>query len=490
MRLGTGAYWNPQPGPQKALIDCGASEVFFGGARGGGKTDGVLGKYALKAQRYLAGFNAAFFRRELPMLDDAIERSAAIYRPMGASWREQKKSWKFPGGGRLKFRPLERASDAEKYQGQNLSDACVEEAGNYPDSAPIDRLNGVLRSADGVPTQLLLTGNPGGAGQHWIKARYIDPDPQGMTILHRILPGGLRHDYVFIPSKVSNNRILLDADPGYIARLHLVGSPELVRAWLNGDWSVIAGAFFPEFNIARHVVTPFRVPTEWLRARSADWGSARPFSIGWWAIADGEPYPGVPSLPRGCLVRYREWYGASAPNVGLRMTAEEVADGIIQREAAERITYGVLDPAAFSQDGGPSIAERMERRAKIVNRTLAFRPADNARVARQGHVGGWDLLRQRLKGEGPNDPPMIVFFSTCTDTIRTLPALQHDADRPEDVDSDAEDHAADEVRYMCASRPWIAKTTKPLPVLDMRHATIEDLWRDRDRRMNVRGRIA
>ena len=149
--------WQPQPGPQKALVDCPLAEIFFGGARGGGKTDAVLGKYALKAEKFGRHFNAVFFRKELPMLDDAIERSMEIYGKIGGKWNDQKKTWRFPGGGRLRFRPLESVSDAEKYQGQNITDCCVEEAGNYPDPRPIDPLNGVLRSATGVPTQLILT---------------------------------------------------------------------------------------------------------------------------------------------------------------------------------------------------------------------------------------------------------------------------------------------------------------------------------------------
>src|SRR5262245_14604606 len=103
----TELVWRPQPGPQKALVDCPVAEIFYGGARGGGKTDGVLGKYALKAERHGAGFNAVFFRKELPMLDDAIERSRQIYGAIGAVWHEQRRTWRFPGGGRLRFRPLE-----------------------------------------------------------------------------------------------------------------------------------------------------------------------------------------------------------------------------------------------------------------------------------------------------------------------------------------------------------------------------------------------
>jgi hypothetical protein len=446
--------WRPQQGPQKALIDCPLPEIFYGGARGGGKTDGVLGKYALKAKRYGKHFNAVFFRRELPMLDDAIERSHEIYGPLGAKWLDQKKTWRFPWGGRLRFRPLERVEDAEKYQGQNLTDACVEEAGQYPDSRPIDRVNGVLRSAHKVPTQLLLTGNPGGPGQGWIKQRYIDPAPLGMKVLERKLPNGRAHRYVFIPSRVEHNKILLSSDPDYINRLHLVGSPELVSAWLQGNWDAIEGAYFPEFSTSKHVIAPLTLPAHWMRFRAMDWGSAKPFCVGWYAVSDGE----LAQFPRGAMIKYREWYGMKEgyPNVGLKLSAEEVGAGIKARELKdEKVLSGVLDPAAFAEDGGPSIAHRMG---------VTFRPADNKRVAARGAMGGWDQVRSRLKGS--EGKPMLYFFSTCTHTIRTLPALQHDALRAEDVDTDSEDHAPDETRYACMSRPWIASVPDSTPAND------------------------
>ena len=450
--------WAPQAGPQQALVDCPFSEILFGGARGGGKTDGVLGKWAIKSLRYGAGFNGVFFRKEMPQTDDLIERAKEIYLPIGAEWREQPRAFRMPGGGRVRFRPLENVSDAAKYQGQNLSDCAVEEAGNYMDPKPIDMLFGALRSKTGIPVQLILTANPGGVGQQWIKHRFIDPAPRGMKPLVRRLPNGAEHRYVYIPSRVQDNRILLSNDPTYINRLHLVGSPELVRAWLDGDWSVVAGAFFPEWSPEKHVVAPRSLPAYWHRFRSFDWGSARPFSVGWWAVSDGE----LPEFPSGALIRYREWYGAqrdgsgaTIPNTGLRLTAEEVADGIAQRERGDitgnRTMGGVADPAIFSQDGGPSIADRM------ASRKIFFRPADNARVGRSGAMGGWDQLRARLKGDGEN--PALYVFSTCVDLIRTLPSMQHDADRPEDLDSDGEDHAADEARYACMSRPY----TAPLP---------------------------
>lgn len=453
--------WSPQQGPQKALIDCPIPEVFYGGARGGGKTDGVLGKYAIKAIRYKDAFNAIFFRKELPMLDDAIERSHQIYGPLGAEWNDQKKTWRFPEGGRIRFRPLERTRDADKYQGQNVSDCCVEEAGQYASPEPIDRLHGILRSARGVPTQLLLTGNPGGAGQTWIKRRYIDPAPMGMKVAKRILPNGASHQFVYIPSKLQNNQALMTADPEYINRLYLVGSEKLVDAWLKGDWTAIEGAYFDKWS-EENIIKPFHIPEHWLRFRSGDWGSAKPFSFGWWAVVGEWTRTDSGWLPPGALVRYREWYGCveGQSNVGLKLTAEQVGKGVAQKDLGETINYGVLDPAAFAQDGGPSLAERINLGS---GGRAAFRRADNRRVGRDGAMGGWDAMRARIEGEDFGEPygprPMLYCFDTCIDSIRTIPTLQHDPDRPEDLDTAAEDHAADEWRYACMSRPW----TKTLP---------------------------
>lgn len=449
--------WRPQSGPQKALVDCPLSEIFFGGARGGGKTDGVLGKWALKEKRYGAAFNAIMFRRTTVSSNDAIERSKQIFGPLGGKFNESKLIWRMPRGGRVAFAYLDSVDDAQEYQGRNLTDVWIEEAGQYPLPDAIDRLFGVLRSAEGVPVQMILTANPGGAGQQWIAGRYgLIPFPRSPRIVERLLDNGSVHRMAVIPSRITDNRILISRDPGYINRLHMVGADGLVKAWLDGDWSAVEGAFFDEWNEKTHTLKPFAVPAHWLRFRSMDWGSARPFSVGWWAVAsDDYPISGGRTIQRGALLRYREWYGASKPNVGLKLTAGEVANGILAREAGEDIAYGVLDPACFAEDGGPSIAERM------ADLGVHFSPADNKRVSRRGAMGGWDLLRARLRGT--DDGPMLFVFDTCRDFLRTVPVLQHDPAKAEDLDTDAEDHAADETRYACASRPWVAGEQKPLP---------------------------
>jgi hypothetical protein len=147
------------------------------------------------------------------------------------------------------------------------------------------------------------------------------------------------------------------------------------------------------------------------------------------------------------------------PNTGLKLHANEVGSKLASLEANDsRLVGGVFDPAAFSEDGGPSIAERVNSEL-IKAKLVPFRPADNKRVPARGALGGWDQMRARMVGDD-DGLPMVVTFSTCVDSIRTIPALQHDADRPEDVDSDMEDHAPDEWRYACMSRPWIRKVAQ------------------------------
>ncbi|MDC9825668.1 terminase, partial [Devosia sp. ZB163] len=271
-----------------------------------------------------------------------------------------------------------------------------------------------------------------------------------------------------LPARLEDNPTLAEEDPLYEARLHGLGSEALVRAMRYGDWDVVDGAFFDCWSERLHVIEPFAIPDDWAKFRSGDWGSARPFSFGWWAIVGDDtrhPVTGV-LLPRGAIIRYREWYGCEPgkPNKGLKLTAEQVGKGLAERET-EKVGLGVLDPAAFAEDGGPSIASRITIGSG--DKKIFFRHADNKRVSQRGAMGGWDIMRQRLIGttldeEGKPNPegrPMIFCFSTCRDSIRTIPMLQHDEARPEDLDTEMEDHAADDWRYACMSRPWVRNKT-------------------------------
>jgi hypothetical protein len=501
--------WDAQP-KQAAFIACPCDDVAFGGARGGGKSDGVIGDWASHEDLYHEHAIGLALRRERTQLIELIERAKQILVPIGHKWHEQDKYFRGPNGGRLRFAYLENDSDADAYQGHGYTRIYFEEIGTFPAESPVAKLTATLRSGHGVPCQMKSTCNPGGPGHQWVKARYrLDTNPGGMEIykfeyINPFTKKKIEKTRVFIPSKVVDNKYLGD---DYVANLFQVGSENLVKAWLTGDWSVIEGAFFPEWSTEKHVIRPFEIPASWTRFRSGDWGSAKPFSIGWWAVV-GDDYvldEGVGAfhdaqgrlvrprrlLPRGSLIRYREWYGASSPNVGLKLTAEAVADGIVEREVHEpkdidgnrAIAYGVLDPAAFASDGGPSIAERMS------TRKVFFRRADNARVPARGAMGGWDQIRARLVGDG--ERPMIYFFSTCKDTIRTLPALQHDQTKAEDVDTESEDHAPDEIRYACMSRPYVKDASKPAPgkllmVGPGNQVSLDDLWEKSTPRKNER----
>lgn len=438
--------WTPQA-MQAALISCPVFEIFYGGARGGGKTDASIGDFLEHASTYGEKANGIFLRRTVKQLEEVVARTQEIFPKLGAKLREQKGEWKFPNGARLKFRYLERDKDADEYQGHNYTWCGVEEVTNFPSPVPIDKMRATLRSASGVKTRMVLTGNPGGPGHQWVKARYVTPCKTGYKVLEEEFTNPFTKEKlslqrVFIPAKLVDNKLLMVNDPFYVARLQQQGSKQLVKAWLEGDWDIVLGAFFDCFDAHRHVL-PFdwlaAIPRDANRFRAFDWGSARPFSCGWYAVSNGQW-----GLPRGALLKYREWYGWNGrPNEGLKMMAEDVADGIKIREEGEVMIYGAADPQIFVRDGGPSIAERM------LMRKVLFKPADRKRKA------GWDQLRSYL--EGKDGVPMLYFLETCEATIRTLPTVQHDEHDPEDVDTEGEDHAADETRYGVMSRPWIGK---------------------------------
>lgn len=447
--------WTPQVGPQAdATSATWCDELLYGGARGGGKSDLLLGDFLQDVGRYGKDWCGILFRRTYPEIQEIIRRSHEIYPQTGAEYKSVDKEWIWPNGAVLRLRFLEREQDSSRYQGHSFSWIGWDELTQWPSDAPYKLIRACLRWAGAdVPTKRIrASANPGGPGHGWVKALFIDPAPAGYVPIEDKETGMVR---MFIPARVGDNKILLQRDPGYIDRLKGVGSPDLVRAWLEGDWTVVRGSYYPEFG-QDHIVAPFEIPPTWSRFRSFDWGSMRPFSVGWWAISDG-----TGDYPANALIRYREWYGASAPNVGLKLTVEQVAEGIAFRSGKEKYSYSVADPAIFKTDGGPSMGERMR------NSGVLFRPADNRRVP------GWDQVRQRLLGE---EKPMLYVFSTCVDFIRTFPALQHDIHKPEDIDTEGEDHVADEVRYAVMSRPYQRPIAKPKDMRGADDMTLNELF--------------
>lgn len=325
-------------------------------------------------------------------------------------------------------------------------------------------------SRKGLFPRILCASNPGNVGHQFVKGSFIDGFVPMKLYKMADTEGGFLRQY--IPARIEDNPTLENDNPEYRKALRGLGSPELVKAFELGDWNVVAGAYFPEFSTETHVIDPFAVPASWKKFRSMDWGSAKPFSVDWWAVSDGS----IPNIPKDALVCYRQWYGAVSQNTGVNLTAKQVAEGMKNRQVdGEEFMYSVADPSIFKTDGGPSIAEHF-RQSDIV-----WRKGDRERLS------GWETVRQRLLGE--EGKPMIYWFKTCVDTIRTLPVLQHDSGRPEDLDTKAEDHAADSIRYACMSRPYRLPVRPSKPVKDIHTLSLNDLWAIQGKSKRWRNRI-
>lgn len=456
---------------QQVAFDSIATEILYGGAAGGGKSH-LMRMAAITWCTAIPGLQVYLFRR---IRDDLVKNhmeGPSGFREFLAGWVEcgfvsiVEDEIRFWNGSKIYLCHCKDEKDRFKYQGAEIHVLLIDELTHFTDLIYRFLRNRVRMVGIAVPEhyrgkfpRIISGANPGGIGHQFVKTTFIDGVAPLKVYRAANSEGGMLRQY--IPARLEDNPSMEESDPGYEARLQGLGSETLVRAMRHGDWDIIEGAFFDNFRADRHVLRPFTVPKDWLRFRAGDWGSAKPFSFGWYAVVS-DPYiagPGI-LLPRGALIRYREWYGVAKDgqgrfiaNKGVKMTAEKVGAEVRLRDASDQIAYGVLDPAAFAQDGGPSLAERIMQ-GTAGNNGATFRPADNKRVTARGAMGGWDQLRSRLDGD-EDGRPMLYFFETCVHAIRTIPALQHDEARPEDLNSDMEDHAADEVRYACMSRPWI-----------------------------------
>ena len=456
---------------QARALDTEANEVLYGGAAGGGKSH-LMRVAAILWCAAIPGLQVYFFRR---IRDDLIKNhmeGPKGFRSMLAPWalcglvRIVDDEIRFWNGSKIYLCHCKDEKDIYKYQGAEIHVLVVDELTHFTESMyrflrNRVRMVGIVLGPEwyGKFPRILVGANPGNIGHLFVKATFIEGS-RPFEIRH--MPpeeGGMRRQY--IPALLEDNPSMTADDPGYEARLQGLGSKQLVEAMRYGNWDVVEGAYFDCWDPKRHVVRPFELPRSWTRFGSGDWGSAKPFSFGWWAVVSDQvsienQFGAMVTLPRGCLIRYREWYGKTSPNVGLKLDNERIGAGIAEREQKdEQVSYRVLDPACFSANGGKTIAQQMTD-GSPANKRIHFREADNTRVAGIGAATGWAQMRTRFNGDGDGNP-MVVTFATCLDSIRTIPALQHDKTKPEDLDTDGEDHAADDWRYGCNSRPWIKK---------------------------------
>jgi hypothetical protein len=433
-----------------------ATEILYGGAAGGGKS------YLMRIAAIIwccavPGLQVYIFRRKLPDLVKNHVEGRKGFRALLSVLVESghvtivEGEIRFWNDSRIYLCHCKDDKDRHNYQGAEIDVLLIDELTHFSDVV-YRFLRARCRSTgiENCPPEykeafpkILCGSNPGGTGHLWVKATFIDGHVPLDIWQTDDDEGGMTRQY--IPARLEDNPSMEEDDPNYRTKIKGLGSEALVMAWLDGNWDIVEGAYFDCWN-SKMVLRPFVIPKHWQRVRSMDWGSARPFSIGWWAVA-GETHQTEHGniIPKGAIVRYREWYGMKdkKPNVGLKLDVPVVAKSALAMQfpgEESLIRDSVSDPSMFIHDGGPSIAETF-----VINK-MGMRKGDNSRIP------GWLQMRWRMKGE--DGLPMVYCFNTCVHSIRTIPALQHDERKPEDLDTDAEDHAADDWRMMHMSRPY------------------------------------
>lgn len=442
----------PQP-KQIEFLNARVGNVCFGGARGGGKSWVVRTKCKC-ACLFFPGIKTLIVRRTYPELYRNHIRILRRELIDVAKYNDKEKLIEWENGSTISFMYCKNDKDVDMLQGAEFDMIFFDEATQLSEYQ-MTTISACCRGTNDFPKRIYYTCNPGGQGHAYIKRLFItkeykeDEDPE---------------DYLFIQSLVTDNYILMNKDPKYLKKLDRL--PEkLKRAWRYGDWDIFEGMFFDEFRTKpdirqcaehdidpdvalkqrrwTHVIDPFNIPNDWIIYRSFDWGSFRPFSCGWWAVDH-----------KGTLYRILEYYGCKEgeANTGLKMTSDEVFAEIHKFESEHewlkgKQIHGVADPAIWIKDHtGISIYDT------AVANGVYFSKGDNSRVP------GWEQVHNRLKFDKAGYPKMYI-FNTCKDFIRTIPLLMHDEHKVEDVDTDGEDHIADETRYMCMKRPL--KPIKP-----------------------------
>ena len=435
--------FKPNPGPQTLFLSASEREVLYGGAAGGGKS------YAMLADP-LHGLNDPNFsgllvRHTTEELRELIQKSQELYPRAipGIKWSERKSQWISPRGGRLWMSYLDKDMDVTRYQGQAFNWIGFDELTQWPTPYAWDYMRSRLRSAASRELGLYMraTTNPGGAGHAWVKKMFIDPSPAGKSFWATNVETSETITYPkghskegqplfkrrFIPASLFDNPYLSE-EGDYEAML--LSLPEHQRKQLlEGNWDINEGAAFPEFDRTTHVVEQFEIPDSWVRFRACDYGYGSYTGVLWFTIAPDEQ-----------LIVYREMYVS-------KVTASDLADMILEVEAHDGgMRYGVLDSSLWHNRGdtGPSLAEQMNMKG------CRWRPSDRSRGSR---VAGKNEIHRRLQIDEFTEKPRLVFMDNCTNTIAQLPSIPLDKKNPEDVDTKAEDHLYDALRYGIMTRP-------------------------------------
>lgn len=472
--------WAPQPGSQEYFLKCPVDEVLYEGNRGPGKTDALLMDFFQDVNvGWGADWVGILFRKTYPELQDVIEKSRKWFKLVspGAKFNEAKSEWTFPTGEKLYFRQFAKPADYWKYHGHAYPWIGWEELCTYANDECYKSMFSCSRSTrKGMPRKVRATANPYGPGHNWVKHRWALPVAPGQIVGRYIADsrdhtGELEPPRIAIHGNLDENQILLRADPGYKARIRAAArNPAELAAWLFGSWDIVAGGMIDD--VWAHcrdacVVKPFPIPEAWRIDRSMDWGSSKPSSIGWWATSNGEDYRDadgrIRSTVKGDIFRVAELYTwTGKPNEGTRQLATEISREAVQLEVDRgwrrpgwtRVRPGPGDRSMFDEENGNCIHDDLTKRVRLADGTeykgISFVEADKGPQSRKQ---GWQALRTWIRNTKPKDKqpvreePGLFVFSTCQHFLRTVPVLPRDEKDMDDVDTEAEDHVGDEVRY-------------------------------------------
>lgn len=429
--------FKPHAGPQTDFLAANEQEVLYGGAAGGGKSYGLLAD----PMRYFSHpeFTGLILRRTNDELRELKNKSKLLYPKAfpGAKFSEVNSTWTFPSGATLWMTYLDRDDDVLRFQGQAYTWIGFDELTHWPTPYPWNYLRSRLRTtASDLPVFMRATTNPGGVGHHWVKKMFIDPAPYNKPFWMRdyetneVLVDPETNEPLirarFIPAKLSDNPSLSE-DGQY--RRNLLSLPEQQRKkLLDGDWSIVEGAAFPEFGNAHILPSDFEIPQEWRRFRACDYGYSSYSAVLWFAIDPGDR-----------LYVYRELYVS-------KYGPEDLARKVLQLERGEKISYGVLDSSTWQKRGeGPSVAEIM-----IIN-GCHWRPSDRSKGSR---AHGAVRLHEYLKVDRFTDEPSLFVLDNCRQLLADLPSIPSDPNGSDDIDVDfPNDHTYDALRYGIMSRP-------------------------------------
>lgn len=430
---------------QRELMLAKRKYIAYGGARGGGKSYAMRAKAKIMGVEY-PGIKILILRRTYKELqNNHIDEMRKDLNGI-ATYNSSEKRFRYPNGTSIVFGYCDSDGDVMQYQGAEYDVIMIDEATQLKEEW-LKVFPACLRGVNEFPKRIYYTCNPGGPAHGYIKRLFIDGTYN---------PGENPDDYQFISALVTDNKALMQSQPDYIKQLEALPT-KLRLAWLEGRWDVFSGQVFAEWtddpagydsHLNTHVIRPFQTPGHYRVIRAFDWGYAKPFAVLWFCVDEERRYYLV-----------RELYGwTGEPDVGVQWDPAEIARKIREIEADDpnlrgRKVMGVADPAIFKQDGGPSIADAMERERVIFSR------GDNSRIA------GKMQLHYRLRFN-ERGIPMLYVFSNCVNFIRTIPALIYSERDAEDVDTKQEDHAFDACRYGImenALSPPKAEPRKPLP---------------------------